>query len=398
MEEMEGRMNWWLDLGLVYCHELVGSYDLLSPELPKFLITKAERIGSESIKREEEKRKTKPRTKIKTSSESIKREEEKNPYFLIINKTLLNNDIINQKKKNESQKKIEELFSSCLKTGTVPCSFCDQKTTTDRENVAARKWIISGGWEESPLYAGAGLIQPRICLNCRKLSILASFKAYELFIENKIPFIIYNSDIRIYKKLLDNILLRKNLNLNFERSSSIFLSLGSILVYPKFDNRGNIANFDLRPLLPNTSLMLMNLSGLLRTKVKEQYILETVEKYRGMVGLKLISDFLKKQSKLSTSDVITAFYAFVKTYKGGVGMTRKFFELGNLLGKNLEDKAYSVALKLYKSLRDPVQLQKQLIGVYIYLKEPIPIEMTQITERDENALAFIMGIMNAINK
>lgn len=79
-------------------------------------------------------------------------------------------------------------------------------------------------------------------------------------------------------------------------------------------------------------------------------------------------------------------------------MTKIFFELGNALGKNLGDKAYSVALKLYKSLRDSSQFQKQLIGTYIYLKEPMPIELTKITENDENALAFVMGIMNTIKK
>lgn len=367
---MESRMNWWLDLGLVYCYELTGDYDLSKSKLPDTLITKAASIR-----------------------------DKKNPYFSIINKTLLNNDIINRKTKEESEKKINDLFSDHSEEKKVFCSFCNQMTTDGKESIAARKWIVSGGWERSPLYAGGGCIPPRICLNCRRLSVLAAFKAYELFVENELPFIIYNPDIQLYKKLLDNLLLRKDLNLNFEKATTVFLSLGSMLVYPEFDNQGNISSFDLRPLLPKASLMLMNLSGLLRTKGKERYILEIIEKYRDKAGAKLIADFLKKQSKLSSSDdVIAAFYAFVKAYKGGIGMTKKFFELGNELGKNLEDKAYSVALKLYKSLRDSVQLQKQLIGTYIYLKEPMPTELTKITENDENALAFIMGIMNTIKK
>jgi len=366
---MESRMNWWLDLGLAYCYELTDGYNLSNSNLAETLTAKAANIG-----------------------------DRKNPYFSILNKTLLNNDIINQKTKVQSEEKINNLFSDQTETEAVPCSFCNQMTTGGKESIAARKWIVSGGWEESPLYAGGGYIPPRICLNCRRLSILASFKAYELFVENRLPFIIYNPDLSLYKKLLDNLLLRKDLNLNFEKSSAVFLSLGSVLVYPEFDNQGNISSFDLRPLLPKASLMLMNLSGLLRTKGKEQYILGIVEKHRDKSGAKLISDFLKRQSKLSLGDVITAFYAFVKAYKGGIGMTKSFFELGNALGKNLEDKAYSVALKLYKSLRDSTQLQKQLIGTYIYLKEPMPTELTKITESDENALAFIMGIMNTIKK
>lgn len=374
---MEGRMNWWLDLGLVYCYELTNNCNLLSDKLPEALAKKVVTIGS---------------------NEDKLASKEKNPYFSIINKTLLNNDVINQKKKADSEKKIKELFSSNSEKKEVPCSFCDQMTTKDKDSIAARKWIVSGGWEASPLYAGGGSIPPRICLDCRRLSILASFKAYELFVENKLPFIIYNPDIRLYKKLLDNMIHRKDLNLNFEKASSVFLSLGSMLVYPQFDDKGNISSFDLRPLLPKTSLILMNLSGLLRTKGKEQYILDIVEKYKDKTGAKLIADFLKGQSKLTLDEVITAFYAFVKVYKGGIGMTKSFFELGNELGKNLEDKAYSVALKLYKSLRDSTQFQKHLIGTYIYLKEPMPRELTKITENENNALAFIMGIMNTIEK
>lgn len=362
-------MNWWLDLGKVYCKELIRNEDLSNPEIPAKLFEKATTIG-----------------------------ERRNSYFSIINKTLLNNPIINGAKKEQSEERITELFSYNTEKAEVYCSFCSQMTVKSSESIAARKWIVSGGWEESPLYAGGGSIPPRICLNCRKLSLFASFKAYELFVENRLPFIIYNPDTNLYKKLLDNLLLRKDLNLNFEKASSVFLSLGSMLIYPEFDKQGNIESFDLRPLLPKASLMLMNLTGLLRTRNKEQYILNVVEKYREKSGGKLVADFLKKQSKLTLSEVITAFYAFVKAYKGGIGMTKKFFELGKALGNNLGDKAYSIALKLYKSLRDTSQLQKQLIGAYIYLKEPMPLELTQITENEENALAFIMGIMNTIKK
>lgn len=364
-------MNWWLDLGKVYCYELNNTGDLSDPEIPSALFKAASKIG-----------------------------DKKNPYLSIINKTLLNNYIANPKNKpkKQSEEDIKNLFSAKSESKDVNCSFCNQMTTNDKESIAGRKWIVSGGWEESPLYAGGGSIPPRICLNCRRLSLLAAFKAYELFVVNKLPYIIYNPDLNLYKKLLDNLLLRKELNLNFEKSSSVFLSLGSILIYPVFDNQGNISSFDLRPLLPKASLILMNLSGLLRTKNKEQYILEVIEKYKENFGTKLIVDFLKKQSKLSLSELITAFYAYMKTYKGGIGMTKSFFELGCNLGKNLEDKAYSVALKLYKSLRDPTQFQKQIIGTYIYLKEPVPRELTKITDSDENSLAFIMGIMNTIEK
>lgn len=364
-------MNWWLDLGRVYLFELTGNNNLSDPKIPSLLFKAASQIG-----------------------------ERTNPYLSIINKTLLNNYIANPKNKSrqESEGDIKNLFTSNSENQDVGCSFCNNMTTKDKDSIASRKWIVSGGWEGSPLYAGGGSIPPRICLNCRKLSLLASFKAYELFLLNKLPFIIYNPDLNLYKKLLDNLLLRKDLNLNFEKSSSVFLSLGSALVYPEFDNQRNISNFDLRPLLPKASLMLMNLSGLLRTKGKEQYILGVVERYKENAGAKLIVDFLKRQSKLTLEEVITAFYAFVKAYKGGIGMTKIFFDLGNALGKNLEDKAYSVALKLYKSLRDPVQLQKQLIGTYIYLKETMPGELIKITENEENALAFIMGIMNTIKK
>ncbi|MEM4326406.1 MAG: hypothetical protein QXU40_03825, partial [Candidatus Pacearchaeota archaeon] len=322
------------------------------------------------------------------------------PYLSIINKTLLNNYIANpkNKSKHESEEDIKNLFTSKSESQDVGCSFCNNMTTKNKDSIASRKWMVSGGWEGSPLYAGGGFIPPRICLNCRKLSLLASFKAHELFILNNLPFIIYNPDLNLYKKLLDNMHLRKDLNLNFEKSSSVFLSLGSSLVYPEFDDQGNISSFDLRPLLPKASLILMSLSGLLGTKSKRQYILDVVEKYKEKTGRKLIVDFLKGQSKLILGEVITAFYAFVKAYKGGIGMTKRFFELGTKLGEALNDKAYSVALKLYKSLRDSAQLQKQLIGTYIYLKEPIPVELTQIMENEENALAFIMGIMNTIKK
>ncbi len=364
---VESRMNWWLDLGLVYCYELTGEFDLTNFKLAEALISKASSII-----------------------------DKKNPYFSIINKTLLNNEIINQKTKEQSEKKIKEIFSNNFEKQSIPCSFCDNMTTEEGESIAARKWIVSGGWEKSPFYAGGGKIPPRICLDCRKLSILAAFKAYELFFENSLPYIIYNPDLNLFRRLLNNLLLRKDLNLNFERSSAVFLSLGSVLVYPNFDNQGNISSFDMRPLLPKASLMLMSLSALLRKKGKEQYILEIVERYRDKSGAKLISDFIKKQSKLSLNEVITAFYAFVKAYKGGIGMTKTFFDLGKTLGKNLGDKAYSVALKLYKSLRDSTQLQKQLIGAYIYLKKPVPVELTKICENEENALAFIMGIMNSL--
>lgn len=366
-------MNWWLDLGKVYCYELNNRGDLSDPEIPSRLFEVA-----------------------------YKMKEEKNPYMSIINKTLFNNSIVNpkSKSKDQSEKDIKDLFSIDSEPAEINCSFCDRMTTKKKDSIAGRKWIVSGGWENSPLYAGGGNIAPRICLNCKKLSILAAFKAYELFIKNKLPFIIYNPDIQLYRKLLDNLLLRKDLNLNFERSSSVFLSLGSILVYPEFDNQGNISSFDLRPLLPKASIMLMNLSSLVRDKRKEQYILGIVEKYKDKAGTKLIADLLinfKKPSKiLYVDEVITAFYAFVKAYKGGINMTKEFFELGKKLGNDLGDKAYSIALKLYKSLRDPTQLQKQVIGTYIYLKQPIPPELTKITENDENALAFIMGIMNTI--
>ncbi|WP_211209652.1 hypothetical protein [Thermodesulfobacterium thermophilum] len=366
-------MNWWLDLGMVYCYELNQSGNLSDPEIP----TRLFKVASNIVDRIGEKR---------------------NPYLSIINTTLLNNYIANPKNKSkrQSEEDIKSLFSTKPEPAEINCSFCGQMTTKNKDSIAGRKWIVSGGWEGSPLYAGGGYIAPRICLNCRRLSLLAAFKAYELFVKEKLPFIIYNPDIQLYKKLLDNLLLRKDLNLNFERSSSIFLSLGSLLVYPNFDRRGNIESFDLRPLLPKASLMLMNLSGLLRTKGKEQYILEIVEKYRDKAGAKLVSDFLMKQSKLSSDEVVIAFYAFVKAYKGGIGMTKEFFDLGKKLGNELGDKAYSSALKLYKSLKDPTQLQKQVIGIYIYLKQPIPPELTKITENDEYALAFIMGIMNTI--
>jgi len=364
-------MNWWLDLGRVYCYELTGGGNLSDSAIPSKLFEVASKIG-----------------------------ERRNPYLSIINKTLLNNYIANPKNKpkEQSEEDIKNLFAIKSESKDVNCSFCDQLTTKDKDSIAGRKWIVSGGWEDSPLYAGGGSIPPRICLNCRKLSLLASFKAYELFVkpENRLPFIIYNPEVSLYKKLLDNLLLRKDLNLNFEKASSVFLSLGSMLIYPEFDKQGNIESFDLRPLLPKASLMLMNLSSLLRMKSKEQYILGVVEKYKDKSGAKLVADFLKGQSKLILNEVITAFYAFLKAYKGGIGMTKKFFELGKTLGNNLGDKAYSVALKLYKSLRDTTQLQKQLIGTYIYLKEPMPLELTQITENEENALAFIMGIMNTI--
>ncbi len=364
-------MNWWLDLGRVFCIELIGSDNLADPTIPSMLFDFASDITQDK--------------------------QSKNPYFSIISKTLLNNPIVNGKKKHQSEEDIKNLFTK-IESEDVYCSFCEQKTTHDKESIAGRKWIVSGGWEESPLFAGGGSIPPRICLNCRRLSILASFKAYDLFIKNNLPFIIYNPDLTLYRKLINNLLLRKDLSLNFERSSSVFLSLGSVLVYPVFDRQGNISSFDLRPLLPKASLMLMNLSGLLRTKGKEQYILDIVEKHKEQSGAKLIIDFLKNQSKLNFGELITAFYAFLKAYKGGVGMTKTFFELGNKLGNNLGDKAYSVALKLYKSLRDSTQLQKQLIGAYIYLKEPMPPELTRITESEENSLAFIMGIMSTIKK
>ncbi len=373
-------MNWWLDLGRVYLFELTGATQF--DEQAINLIISNINIKIEGIEKE-------------------------NPYALIIEKTLKNNPLINpfairekegEKKVAESIKNIKNFLKTTSEGKGVYCTFCSSETEISKDSIAGRKWIVSGGWEKSPLYAGGGSIPPRICLNCRKLSILASFKAYELFIINKLPFIIYNPDIHLYKKLLDNLLLRKDLNLNFERASSVFLSLGSVLIYPEFDDKGNISGFDLRPLLPKASLMLMNLTGLLRTKSKEQYILDVVERYREKSGAKLVADFLKKQSKLSFSEVISAFYAFIKAYKGGVGMTKRFFELGKALGDNLGDKAYSVALKLYKSLRDTSHLQKQLIGTYIYLKEPMPLELTQITDNEENALAFIMGIMNTIRK
>lgn len=346
-------MNWWLDLGRVYLFELSGSNDFNG---------KAANLIISDIN-----------TKIKGL-------EKENPYALIIEKTLKNNPLINpfaikekdrDKKIAKSIKNIESFFKTTSDGKGVYCTFCSSETEISKDSIAGRKWIVSGGWENSPLYAGGGSIPPRICLNCRKLSLLAAFKAYELFLKNSLPFIIYNPDINLYRKLLDNLLLRKDLNLNFERASSVFLSLGSVLIYPEFDNQGNISGFDLRPLLPKSSLMLMNLTGLLRTKNKEQYILDVVEKHREKSGAKLIADFLKKQSKLSLSEVIAAFYAFVKAYKGGIGMTKKFFELGRSMGNNLGDKAYSVALKLYKSLRDTSHLQKQLIGTYIYLKEPM---------------------------
>jgi hypothetical protein len=373
-------MNWWLDLGRVYLFELIGK-------------TQFDEASVKPIKN--------------TLSRRIDGLEKENPYAFIIEKTLKNNPLINPFaiKEKDKNKKIEKSFKNIegfLKTISdgkgVYCSFCGEETETSKDSIASRKWIVSGGWEDSPLYAGGGTIPPRICLNCRKLSLLAAFKAYELFLENRLPFIIYNPDTSLYKKLLDNLLLRKDLNLNFEKASSIFLSLGSMLIYPEFDNKGNISGFDLRPLLPKASLMLMNLTGILRAKNKEQYILDVVEKHREKSGSKLVADFLKKQSKLSLSEVITAFYAFVKAYKGGIGMTKEFFDLGKELGNNLSDKAYSVALKLYKSLRDSTQLQKQLIGSYIYLKKPMPKELTQITESEDHALAFIMGIMNTIQK
>lgn len=364
-------MNWWLDLGKVYLLELTANNDLSDSKIPSLLFEFASKIG-----------------------------EKENPYLSIINKTLLNNYIANPKNKSkeQSEEDIKNLFATQKEQKVVNCSYCDSMTTTDKDSIAGRKWMVSGGWENSPLFAGGGSISPRICLNCRKLSLLAAFKAYELFITNGLPFIIYNPEINIYKKLLDNLILRKDLNLHFERASSVFLSLGSMLIYPNYDKQGNIESFDVRPLLPKASLMLMNLSGLLRTKIKEQYILEVIEKYKEKTAIKLISDFLKRQSKLDLNEVITAFYAFVKAYKGGIGMTKDFFELGSNLGNLLEDKAYSVALKLYKSLGDPSQFQKHLIGVYIYLKEPMPLELTKINEKDENALAFIMGIMNSIEK
>lgn len=364
-------MNWWLDLGRVYCYELTGNDNPHNSTIPGYLFEVASKIYKG----------------------------EGNPYQLI-NKTLLNNYIVNPKNKpkGQSEKDIKNLFSLMQENGDVNCSFCNNMTIKDKDSIASRKWIVSGGWENSPLYAGGGLISPRICLSCRKLSLLAAFKAYELFIANKLPFIIYNPDIKLFQKLIDNLVLRKDLNLNFEKSSSVFLSLGSMLIYPKFDRQGNIESFDIRPLLPKSSLMIMNLTGLLRTKNKEQYILEIVEKYKENTGAKLVADFLKRQSKLSVDEIIIAFYAYVKAYKGGINMTKNFFELGRELGEKLEDKAYSVALKLYKSLRDSTQLQKQLIGIYIYLKEPMPAELTKITDNEENALAFIMGIMNKIEK
>ncbi|MBI4654332.1 MAG: hypothetical protein HY752_04985 [Nitrospirae bacterium] len=373
-------MNWWLDLGRVFLIELTGTAQF-DEQAIKLIISD-----------------------LNTKIEGLEKE---NPYALIIEKTLKNNPLINPfaikekertKKISKSIKNIKNFLKTTSEGKGVYCTFCSSETEISKDSIAGRKWIVSGGWENSPLYAGGGSIPPRICLNCRKLSLLAAFKAYELFLKNRLPFIIYNPDLNLYKKLLDNLFLRKDLNLNFERASSVFLSLGSMLIYPEFDNQENISGFDLRPLLPKASLMLMNLSGLLRTKGKEQYILGVVEKYKDNSGAKLLSDLLKGQSKLYLSEVITAFYAFVKAYKGGIGMTKKFFELGRSLGNNLGDKAYSVALKLYKSQKDSTQLQKQLIGTYIYLKEPMPLELTQITENEENALAFIMGIMNTIRK
>lgn len=373
-------MNWWLDLGKVYLLELTGNI----------------RFDDSSVKHA-----------INAFCDKIKGLEKENPYAFIIEKTLKNNPLINpfaikekdkNKKIEKSYKNIEDFLKTISVDKEVYCSFCGEETENSKDSIASRKWIVSGGWENSPLYAGGGSISPRICLNCRKLSLLAAFKAYELFIENGLPFIIYNPDINLYKTLLNNLLLRKDLSLNFEKSSSVFLSLGSSLIYPNYDKQGNIESFDIRPLLPKASLILMNLTGLLSKKNKEQYILEVIEKYKEKTAIKLISDFLKRQTKLDLNEVITVFYAFVKAYRGGVGMTKNFFELGSELGKQLEDKAYSVALKLYKSVGDSSLFQKHLIGTYIYLKEPMPLELTKINEKDENALAFIMGIMNSIKK
>ncbi|MCS7215653.1 MAG: hypothetical protein RMI30_06330 [Thermodesulfovibrio sp.] len=362
-------MNWWLDLGKVLLLELTGKDDLSNSEIPQLLFNIASKI-----------------------------KKDRNPYLSIVNKTLLNNYIVNPKNKSkqQSEEDIKKLFTASEESQDVNCSYCSNMTASNKESIASRKWMVSGGWENSPLYAGGGSISPRICLNCRKLSLLAAFKAYELFIENKLPFIIYNPNINLYRTLIKNLILRKDLSLNFEKSSSVFLSLGSMLIYPNFDKQGNIESFDIRPLLPKASLMLMNLTGLLRTKAKEQYILEIIEKYKENIGIKLISDYLKQQSRLDLNETITAFYAFLKAYKGGVGMTKKFFEIGKELGNQLEDKAYSVALKLYKSIGDSTQFQRHLIGTYIYLKEPMPLELTEITNKDENALAFIMGLMSSI--
>lgn len=365
-------MNWWLDLGKVYCYELNSSGNLSDPTIPSLLFEVASKIG-----------------------------ERKNPYLSIINKTLLNNYIANPKNKptKQSEEDIRNLFAIEAESKDINCSFCDQMTTKDKDSIAGRKWIVSGGWEESPLYAGGGSISPRICVNCRKLSLLASFKAYELFFgDNGLPFIIYNPDINLYRKLLDNLLLRKDLNLNFERAASVFLSLGSMLIYPEFDNQRNISGFDLRPLLPKASIMLMNLTGLLRAKNKEQYILDVVEKHREKSGAKLVADFLKKQSKLTLGEVITVFYAFAKAYKGGIGMAKDFFDMGKSFGAELEDKAFSVALKLYKSVKSPTQFNKHLLGACFSLKHPVTKEMSEISETEDNALIFIMGIMNNVKK
>ncbi|MCX7771337.1 MAG: hypothetical protein N2202_09725 [Proteobacteria bacterium] len=372
-------MNWWLDLGKVFLSELKENPDY------------ADKTLEESI--------------IMEISKKIKGLKKENPYAFIIEKTLKNNPLINpfaikekdkDKKIKKSFENIKYFFKKISEKKEIYCSFCGEETENSKESIASRKWMVSGGWENSPLYAGGGSISPRICLNCRKLSLLAAFTAYELFIENGLPFIIYNPNINLYRTLIKNLILRKDLSLNFEKSSSVFLSLGSMLIYPNFDKQGNIESFDIRPLLPKASLMLMNLTGLLRTKAKEQYILELIEKYKENIGIKLISDYLKQQSKLDLNETITAFYAFLKAYKGGVGMTKKFFEIGKELGNQLEDKAYSVALKLYKSIGDSTQFQRHLIGTYIYLKEPMPLELTEITNKEENALAFIMGLMNSI--
>lgn len=373
-------MNWWLDLGRVCLFESTGMTQF-DEQAIKLIISN-----------------------LNTKIEGLEKE---NPYALIIEKTLKNNPLINpftikekdrDKKIAKSIKNIESFFKITTDGNGVYCSFCDSETENSKDSIAGRKWIVSGGWENSPLYAGGGSIPPRICLNCRKLSLLASFKAYELFVKNRLPFIIYNPNTNLYKKLLDNLLLRKDLNLNFEKASSVFLSLGSMLVYPEFDNQGNISSFDLRPLLPKESLMLMNLTGLLRAKNKEQYILQLVEKYRDKSGRKLVTDFLKKQSNLTLSEVIIAFYAFVKAYKGGIGMAKEFFDLGRDLGEKLGDKAYSTALKLYKSTNDPVRFNKYLLGACFGLKCPVSFEMTKIVEQEEDALIFIMGIMNTVKK
>ncbi|MCX7927220.1 MAG: hypothetical protein N2606_03690 [Candidatus Omnitrophica bacterium] len=424
-------MNWWLDLGRIYYNELTNEeedWEAIAGKITEKIEEYQSKFESEieqKIKKIEEENKNtggktnnkkmtgkgveieerdkKKQEKIKNLS---KKKERLDACRNLISKTLLNNPIFNKgphgfensKKRLKNFLESNEAENNEAKSSKANCVFCGNETVTSKESLATRAWIVSGGWENSSLYAAGGRLPPRICLNCRKLSLLAAFKAYDLFFKNGLPFIIYNADLSLFKKLLDNLVLRKDINLNFEKVSATFISLGSTLVYPRFDNQGNIESFDLRPLLPKESLLLMKLAGIIRNdKRKERYILDLVARYKNRLAEKLVIDFLSRQSPLQKAEVISVFFSFLEAYKGGVNMT-DFFKLGEELGKALEDKAYSVALKLYKSFKEPIQFQQYLIGAYIYLKRPVPQELVQITKTSDNSLAFIMGILSTVKK